>query len=76
MAGEHRNAVHPGVVTEEVASEADLAAATGHQHLLIEIRPLLDGSLLTASLGGRGGSLGAGKRGRQGRTMRQERLYY
>jgi hypothetical protein len=41
LAGEHRDAVRPGVVPEEVAGEADLAAAAGHQHLLIEIGPLL-----------------------------------
>jgi hypothetical protein len=41
LAGEQGNAVHPGVVTEEVAGEAELAAAAGHQHLLIEIGPLL-----------------------------------
>jgi hypothetical protein len=41
LASEHRDAVHPGVVAEEVAGEADLAAATGHQHLLIEVGPLL-----------------------------------
>jgi hypothetical protein len=41
LAGEQRNAVHSGVVAEEVAGEANLAAAAGHQHLLIEIGPLL-----------------------------------
>jgi hypothetical protein len=41
LAGEQGNAVHPSVVAEEVAGKADLAAAAGHQHLLIEIRPLL-----------------------------------
>jgi len=41
LTGEHRDAVHPGVVAEEVAGKADLAAATGDQHLLIEIGPLL-----------------------------------
>jgi hypothetical protein len=41
LASEHRNAVHPGVVPEEVAGEANLAAAAGYQHLLIEIGPLL-----------------------------------
>jgi hypothetical protein len=29
------------MVTEEVAGEADLAAAACHQHLLIQIGPLL-----------------------------------
>jgi hypothetical protein len=41
LAGEQGNAVHPGVVAEEVAGEANLAAAACHQHLLIEIGPLL-----------------------------------
>ncbi len=41
LASEKGNAVHPSVVAEEVAGEADLAAAAGHQHLLIEIGPLL-----------------------------------
>jgi hypothetical protein len=41
LAGVHRDAVHPGVVAEEVAGEANLAAAACHQHLIIEIGPLL-----------------------------------
>jgi hypothetical protein len=41
LAGEHRNAVNPGVVAEPVAGHADLGAAAGHQRLLIEIGPLL-----------------------------------
>jgi len=41
LTGENRDAVDPGVVAEEVAGEADLAAAAGQQHLFIEIGPLL-----------------------------------
>jgi hypothetical protein len=41
LAGEQGDAAHPRVVPEEVAGEADLAAAAGHQYLLIEIGPLL-----------------------------------
>jgi hypothetical protein len=41
LAGEQGNAVHPGVVADEMAGEADLLAAACHQHLLIEIGPLL-----------------------------------
>jgi hypothetical protein len=43
LAGEQRDAVRFRVVTKEVAGEADLAAAAGHQHLLVEVRPLLYG---------------------------------
>jgi hypothetical protein len=39
---EQRDAVHPGVVAKEVAGEADLAAAGGYQHLLIEIGPFFN----------------------------------
>ena len=46
LAGKHRDAVHPSVVPEEVAGEADLAAAAGHQNLLIEIGPLLVGAIV------------------------------
>jgi len=42
LAGEHRDAVHPGVMPKPVAGHADLAAAGLEQHVLIEIRPLLD----------------------------------
>ena len=41
-AGEHRDAVHPGVVPKPVAGHADLAAAGLEQHRLIEVGPLLD----------------------------------
>ncbi len=41
LAGEQRYAVHPGAMAEEVAGEANLAAAAGHQHFLIEIGPVL-----------------------------------
>ena len=49
LAGEHRDAVHPGVVPEEVAGHADLAAAAAKEDLLIEIGPLLDGLLQGAN---------------------------
>ena len=42
LTGEHRDAVHPGVVPKPVAGHADLAAACLEQHRLIEVRPLLD----------------------------------
>ena len=42
LAGEHRDAVHPGVVSEPVAGHADLAAAGPEQHGFIEMGPLLD----------------------------------
>jgi hypothetical protein len=37
LAGEHRDAVHPGVVPEPMAGHADLAAAGFQQHLSIEV---------------------------------------
>jgi hypothetical protein len=46
MAGEQGNAVHSGVVTEEVAGKANLAAPAGHQHLLIEIGPVLAAAIV------------------------------
>jgi len=42
VAGEQRDAVGAGVVPEEVAGHADLAAAAGTQDRLIEPRPLLN----------------------------------
>jgi hypothetical protein len=42
MAGEQRDALGPRVMPEKVAGHADLAAAGLHQHLAVEIRPLLD----------------------------------
>jgi hypothetical protein len=42
LAGEQRDAVHPGVVPKPVAGHADLAAAGLEQHHLIEVGPLLD----------------------------------
>jgi len=42
LAGEQRDAVHPGVVPKPVAGHADLAAAGFQQHRLIEVWPLLD----------------------------------
>jgi hypothetical protein len=43
LAGEERDAVGPRVMTKPVAGEANLAAAGGKQHLLIEVGPLLNG---------------------------------
>ena len=42
IAGQLRDAVEPWVMPEEVAGHADLAAAAGAQHRLIEPGPLLD----------------------------------
>jgi hypothetical protein len=42
VAGEYRDAVGAGVVPEEVAGHAHLAAAAGEQHRLIEPGPALD----------------------------------
>jgi hypothetical protein len=39
MTSEHRDAVSSRVVSESVAGHADLAAAAGAQHVLIQIRP-------------------------------------
>jgi hypothetical protein len=41
VAGKHRDAVHPGVMTEPMAGHADLAATSLEQHVTLEIRPLL-----------------------------------
>ena len=57
LTGEHRDAVHPGVVAKPVAGHADLAAAGLEQHSLIEVGPLLDRDF---KLGGQ--SRGAGQR--------------
>lgn len=46
LAGENRDAVHPGVVPEEVAGEADLATAAGDQHLVTEVGPLLAAAIV------------------------------
>jgi len=42
VAGEQRDAVGAGVVPEEMAGHADLAAAAGAEHVLIEPGPVLD----------------------------------
>jgi len=42
LAGEQRDAVGAGVVAEEMAGHADLAAAAGTEHVLIKPGPLLD----------------------------------
>ena len=44
LAGERRDAVHPGVLAEPVAGHAALAAAGPEQHGLIEIGPVLNWS--------------------------------
>jgi hypothetical protein len=58
VAHEHRDAVGPGVVVEEVAGHAHLAAAAAEQHRLIEPGPVLD-RLLTGGepAGGRDGAM-------------------
>jgi hypothetical protein len=45
LAGEERDAVGPRVMTKPVAGEANLAAAGGKEHLLIEVGPLLNGRI-------------------------------
>ena len=42
VAGEQGDAVGAGVMPEEVAGHADLAAAAGAEHVLIEPGPVLD----------------------------------
>jgi len=42
VAGEQRDAVGAGVMPEKVAGHADLAAAAGEEHVLIELGPVLD----------------------------------
>jgi hypothetical protein len=42
MAGEQGDAVRAGVMPEEVAGHADLAAAAGAEHVLIKPGPVLD----------------------------------
>ena len=42
VAGEQRDAVGAGVVAEEMAGHADLAAAGGAEHVLIEPGPIFD----------------------------------
>jgi len=42
LAGEQRDAVHPGVVPEPMAGHADLATAALLHGALIEVGPLLD----------------------------------
>jgi hypothetical protein len=42
VAGEQRDAVGAGVVAEEMAGHADLAAAGGAQHVLIKPGPIFD----------------------------------
>lgn len=41
-AGEQRDAATAGVMTEEPAGHADLRTTGGLQHLLIEVRPVLN----------------------------------
>jgi len=42
VAGEQRDAVGAGVVAEEMAGHADLAAAGGAEHVLIKPGPIFD----------------------------------
>ena len=42
VAGQQRDVVGPWVLAEEMAGQADLAAAAGAEHLLIEPGPVLD----------------------------------
>jgi hypothetical protein len=42
LAGEHRDAVHPGMVAKPVTGHADLAATGAEQRALIQIGPLLN----------------------------------
>ena len=58
LAGEHRDAVHPGVMPEPVAGHADLAAAGLEQHAFIEIRPVLDWGFELAPPGPQAGGEG------------------
>ena len=60
LAGEQGDAVHPGVMAKPVAGEADLAAAAGQQHLLIEVGPLLVAAIVRRWAGGQPCASGAG----------------
>ena len=53
LAGEHRDAVHPGLVPKPVAGHADLAAAGLEQHHLIEVGPLLNREIKAGGQGRR-----------------------
>ena len=68
LAGEHRDAVRPGVVAEEGAAHADLVAAAGHQHLFIEVGPLLVATIVRRWAGHRPGASGAGWGSSHGNT--------
>ena len=61
LAGEHRNAVHPGVAPEPVAGHAGLAAADGDQNLLVEVGPNIDWDLAGSRIAARGGGFDAGR---------------
>jgi hypothetical protein len=67
VTGEHRDAISTWVVAEEMAGEADSAAAAGLQGLLIQLRPVLQ--WLVA------GGLDAGERDRDHRNAAWVRLY-
>jgi len=43
LAGERRDAAHPGVMTKPMAGHTDLAAAAGAQHRIVQIGPRLNG---------------------------------
>mgnify|MGYP001806382214 CR=1 FL=1 len=60
LAGELGDAVHPGVVAKPVAVNAELAAAAGHQHLFIEVGPLLVTAIVRRWGGIQPGASGAG----------------
>ncbi len=69
LAGEHRGAVHPSVVAKPVAGQADLAAAGGHQYLLIEVGPLLEAAIVCGRDVRRPGAAGAGRGSSHGDTI-------
>ncbi len=61
LAGEQGDAVHPGVVPEPVAGEANLAAAAGPEHNLIEVGPRLDGRFFPGGVRVPTGTAGASR---------------
>ncbi len=75
LAGEQRDAVHPGVVAKPVTGHADLAAATGAQQGLIEIGPGLDGRFLPAGVAVPMGTTRASRGSRHESVKQEVRLY-
>ena len=67
MASEQRDALRPRVMPEEMAGHADLAAAAGAEHRLIQPGPVLDLLLV--------GRLQAGERDRHHDDHRGVHLY-